>query len=172
MKEIDLFKALDLVPQPLIIVTAGDPETPGKRGGMTVAWYSRVSWNPPLIAISIAPSRYTYQLIKEYKAFAVNVVSKKHEKIALEIFGTLSGKHIDKFAKAGIQPIKAQAITAPIIPESPIVLECKLLTEFPVGDHVVVISEVVKAYKGSEDHPLVWYKGKCCNITHHSGLGI
>jgi len=164
VEEIDLFKALDAVPHPLVIVTAGDPENSSKRGGMTAAWFSRVSWNPPLVAVLMASSRYTYQLIKEYKAFAINVVAKKHEKIAIEIFGTLSGKHIDKFAKAGIQPVRAQVVTAPIIPESFIALECKLHVEFPTGDHIVVIGEVVKAYRGTDEHPLIWYKGKCCKI--------
>ncbi|MGB9805477.1 MAG: flavin reductase family protein [Thermoproteota archaeon] len=39
--------ALDYLPQPLIIITTGDFENSKRRGSMTAAWVSRVSWNPP-----------------------------------------------------------------------------------------------------------------------------
>ncbi|MEM1702377.1 MAG: hypothetical protein QXU22_01735 [Desulfurococcaceae archaeon] len=45
MKEINPFQALDKIPYLLVIITAGDPEKPGKRGGMTAAWFTRVSWD-------------------------------------------------------------------------------------------------------------------------------
>lgn len=156
MRELDPFEALELFPHPLTIITAGDPDDPSKRGGMTAAWVSRVSWDPPLIAVAMTATRHTYKLIKEYKAFAVHVISKRHEKIALEIFGSLSGRDIDKFAKAGIKPIKAKNIVAPIIPDAPIILECKLVAEYIAGDHIIVVGEVIKGYRGSVEPPLVW----------------
>jgi flavin reductase (DIM6/NTAB) family NADH-FMN oxidoreductase RutF len=164
MKDLDPFEALDLVPHPLIVVTAGDPENPSKRGGMTAAWFSRVSWDPPLVAVSIAPSRYTYELIKEFKAFAIHIISKRYEEVALNIFGSLSGRDIDKFAKGGIKPIKAQKVVAPIIPDVPIILECRFITEFSTGDHIVVVGEVVKAYRGSNELPLVWFNSRSCEV--------
>lgn len=159
MKSIDVFRALDLVPHTLIIVTAGDPDNPRKRGGMTVAWGSRVSWNPPLFAISIGPSKYTYQLIKEYRAFAVHTVSKKLVSAAMNIFGSLSGRDVDKFELLKIEPVKARRITAPIIPTAPIIMECRVVNEYPAGDHVLLIAEVLEAYQGSEDKPLVFLDG-------------
>lgn len=156
ISELDPFESLDSIPHPLAIITAGDVEKPGKRGGMTAAWISRVSWDPPLVAIAMTKTRYTYQLIKEFKAFVINIVSKKFEKMALEIFGSLSGKNIDKFNLAGIQPIKAEKIVAPIIPGVPVAMECRYIAEYDAGDHVVIIGEVVKGYRYSEDPPLVW----------------
>ncbi|MEM0371151.1 MAG: flavin reductase family protein [Ignisphaera sp.] len=164
MIKLDPLEALDLIPHPLTIVTAGDPEKPGKRGGMTAAWVSRVSWNPPLIAVSMTRSRYTYQLIKEYKAFVVHVVSKRFEKMALEIFGSLSGRDRDKFELAGIQPIKAEKVVAPIIPGMPLSIECIFVAEHVAGDHVIVIGEVVKGHKGSEEPLLVWMNGSSYEI--------
>ncbi|MEM2051063.1 MAG: flavin reductase family protein [Thermoproteota archaeon] len=69
--------ALLYLPQPLVIVTAGDYEDASRRGGMTAAWVSRVSWSPPLLIVSIVPSRHTLELIKEYEEFVVNVVGKR-----------------------------------------------------------------------------------------------
>lgn len=162
--ELELVDVLDLIPHPLAIVTAGGPETPDRRGGMTAAWISRVSWDPPLIAVSMAPTRYTYKLIKEFKAFAIHILSKKYEKIALEVFGALGGRNIDKFAVSGIEPVKAKNIVAPVIPDVPLVLECELVAEYVVGDHVIVIGRVVKGYKGSEDPPLVWLNSQTFEI--------
>ncbi|MDK6028818.1 flavin reductase family protein [Ignisphaera sp. 4213-co] len=160
MKSIDVFEALDLVPHPLVIVTAGDPEKPGRRGGMTAAWVSRVSWDPPLIAVAMSPKRYTYSLIKEFKAFAVNLVSKELENAAMNIFGNLSGREVDKFEKAGIKPLKAEKVVAPLIPSAPLILECKLVAEYPAGDHIIVVGEVVKAYKASNSPPMLWHESQ------------
>lgn len=156
METLDPFEALNLVPHPLTIVTAGDPDIPGKRGGMAAAWVSRVSWDPPLIAVAMTKTRHTYSLIKEFKAFAVHVVSRKFEEVAIGVFGSLSGKVLDKFTKAGIKPIRAEKVTAPIIPSMPAVMECELLAEYETGDHVIVIGEVVKGYRGSSDPPVIW----------------
>jgi flavin reductase (DIM6/NTAB) family NADH-FMN oxidoreductase RutF len=165
VEEIDAFTALDLLPQPLAIVTAGDPEKPGKRGGMTVAWVSRVSWNPPLIAISVAPTRHTYQLIKEFKAFAVHAVSKSLERAALEVFGSLSGRSVDKFSVAGIEPAKAESVVAPIIPTAPLIMECRVVGEHTTGDHVIVVGEVVKGYRGSSEKPLIWVNSRSAEVV-------
>lgn len=165
MRELDPITAIDLVPHPLVIVTAGDPEKPGKRGGMTAAWVSRVSWNPPLIAVAIAPTRYTYQLIKEFKAFAIHVVSRSLEKAAMEVFGSLSGRDVDKFSVAGITPAKAKSVKAPVIPTAPLILECKLVAEYPAGDHIIVVGEVVKAYRGSNEKPLVWCEDRSAEVV-------
>lgn len=164
MKEIGVLESMEYLPHPLVIVTAGNPTDPKNRGGMTAAWVSRVSWNPPLIAVAIAPSRHTYKLIKEFKEFAVHTISKNLEEIAMRIFGSMSSRDVDKFKEAGIEPAKAKAITAPIIPNAPLILECKLVAEHPAGDHIIVIGEVVKAYQGSNENPLVWWKNKIAEV--------
>lgn len=164
MKSIDVFSALDLVPQPLLIVTAGDPSNPRRRGGMTVAWASRVSWNPPLFAISIGSSKYTYQLIKEYGAFAVHTVSRKLVDAAMNVFGSLSGRDVDKFKLLGVEPVKARRVTAPIIPVAPLIMECRVVSEHAVGDHALIVAEVLEAYQGSEDKPLAFLHANAVEI--------
>jgi flavin reductase (DIM6/NTAB) family NADH-FMN oxidoreductase RutF len=165
LEELDVLTALDLLPHPLAIVTAGDPDRPGRRGGMAAAWVSRVSWEPPLVAVALAPSRYTYQLIREFKAFAVHTVSKGLEKVAMDVFGSLSGREVDKFGVAGIRPVRAERVVAPVIPSAPLILECRLVAEYPAGDHVIVVGEVVKAYRGSGEKPLAWYDSRSAELV-------
>ncbi|MEM4035888.1 MAG: flavin reductase family protein [Fervidicoccaceae archaeon] len=148
------------IPHPLAIVTAGDPSKPGERGGMAAAWLSRVSWKPPMVAVSIHPSRHTLELVRRFGAFAVNLVSRRLEEATMRVFGELSGREADKFSVAGITPRPARRIVAPVISEAPVVLECNLVKTVEVGDHVLVIGEVVEAYKNSDEEPMVWLRGE------------
>ncbi|MEM0362057.1 MAG: flavin reductase family protein [Sulfolobales archaeon] len=161
----DLMELLEELPHPLALVLAGEPRTPGRRGGMAVAWLSRVSWDPPLIAVSLTSSRHTYRLIKEFKCFTINLVSKPLRDVTFNVFGVLSGWEVDKFKVAGVEPGSGRSVTAPTIPNSPLIIECKLVGEFPVGDHVVVIGQVVDAYRGSNESPLIYYKGDSATVS-------
>jgi len=158
-------EALDYLPSPLVIVTAGDPEDPKHRGGMTAAWVTRVSWSPPLVAVSIAPSRYTLELIKETKEFAINIVGEKLERAAYGIFGSKSGRYLDKLKESGVRFGKAEIIKAPVIEDSTVALECKLVKMVEAGDHIIVIGEVVNANKFSNEHPLVFIYGGSAKLT-------
>ncbi len=159
-KRIDTLSALDYIPHPLVIVTAGDPENPNERGGMTAAWVSRISWNPPLVMVAIAPSRHTLKLIRKQGSFALNIVSKALENAAYSVFGMLSGKNVDKFSAAKVTVKPAERIKAPVIAEAPVVIECEKIDEVKAGDHIMIIGEVVNAYINSDDTPLVFYQSR------------
>jgi len=157
--------ALDFLPHPLVIVTAGDPDNPKRRGGMTAAWCSRVSWSPPLIMVSIAPSRYTLELIQETKEFAVNVVGESLEKAAYGVFGTMSGRYVDKFKESGVKMGRARSIKAPIIEDATVVLECRLVKIVEAGDHFIVVGEVVDASRFKNEEPLVFLNGDSARVV-------
>lgn len=157
-------EALSAVPHPLTVITAGRYDDPSNRGGMTAAWLSRVSWEPALLAVSVAPQRHTLKLIREFNEFAVNLVSRRLLKAALTVFGSLSGQEVDKFSLAGLRVAKGLRISAPVILEAPIVIECSYLTEVAVGDHVIVVGEVLVAYKNSEDEPLIWHEHRAKSL--------
>ena len=48
--------------------------TKERINGMTAAWVSQVSMNPLLLMVSIAPLRFSHNLIKESGYFAINVL--------------------------------------------------------------------------------------------------
>jgi len=158
MEFLDPLEALNELPHPLVIITAGDVGNKRLRSGMTAAWVSRVSWEPPLVAVAIAPNRYTLELIRMFREFAVNVVSKRLERVALEVFGTLSGRDVDKFELSKVNFVKGRSINAPVITDSPVVIECKLVKEVEAGDHIITIGEVANAYKLSGETPSTYYR--------------
>ena len=59
-------------PMQTVLVTCNDEH--GKTNVITIAWHTPISKKPPLYGISLAPSRYSHDLIKKGKEFVVNFV--------------------------------------------------------------------------------------------------
>lgn len=126
-----------------------------KVNGMTAAWVSQVSLNPLLIMASIAPARYSHNLIKESGIFAINVLTIEQVELGKR-FGFKSGRKIDKFA--GLDYLTA-ATGAPILPQAYAYLDLKLVHTFDAGDHSLFVGEVVEAkILHPQSRPLVFNK--------------
>lgn len=129
-------------------------KTKEKINGMTAAWVSQVSMKPLLIMVSIAPARYTHNLIKESGYFAINTIDEDGENYAA-VFGFKSGRKVDKFQ--GISYSDAPH-GSPILEGSSAYLECKVVDTFSAGDHTLFIGEVTtgKLLKDKVD-PLIFH---------------
>ena len=123
--------------------------------GMTAAWVSQVSLKPLLVMVSIAPSRYSHDLIKKSGIFAVNVLDRDQADLGKR-FGFKSGRQVDKFA--GLEWTTG-ATGAPILPQAYACLELKLKETVPAGDHTLFVGEVVAAkVQHPQTQPLVFKK--------------
>ncbi len=111
---------------------------------ITISWHTTLSKKPPLYGIALAPSRFSYSLIYETKEFVINFVSSKYLK-DVHYCGTHSGKTTDKTQHTHFSFIPGQKSIAPRIKEAYAHLECKLIDTHPVGDHILLIGEVVNA---------------------------
>lgn len=153
----DFVDAIFQIPMPMLLISTSD----GVHSTcMTAAWFMPVSINPPLVAVAIAPQRYTFELLMKSKEFAIMVVPKDLVKEAIEVFGTLSGRDTDKFKLAGVEVIKGKSISVPVIKGTPLVMECKLVQISSVNDHCVVVGKVIEVYSLSNKEPVVYFKGK------------
>ena len=128
--------------RPIYLVSC---EHDGKKNIVSVGMFAYFSGKPLLVGIGIAPSRYSYELIEKSKAYVVNVVDEKLVD-AVRICGEKSGRDLDKFELAKLTAAPAAKIAAPIIEESPLSVECKVVQEVEVGDHVWFIGEVVATH--------------------------
>lgn len=124
-----------------------------KVNGMTAAWVSQVSFQPLLLMASIAPERFSYDLIKQAGYFAVNTIDEDLENYAAT-FGFRSGRDSDKFQ--GVSYSEAPN-GSPILEGAVAFCECKVIDTFPAGDHTLFIGEVVagKLLKKSSE-PLIF----------------
>lgn len=126
-----------------------------KINGMTASWVSQVSLNPLLVMVSIAPPRYSHDLVKESGILAVNVLTEDQVDLGKR-FGYKSGRKVDKFV--GLEWITG-ATGAPILPQAYAYLDLKLAATCPAGDHTLFVGEVVEAkILHPEAQPLVFKK--------------
>jgi flavin reductase (DIM6/NTAB) family NADH-FMN oxidoreductase RutF len=112
---------------------------------IAVGMFAYFSGKPTLVGVGIAPSRYSFDLIRQSGEYVVNVVDEKLME-AVRICGEKSGREVNKFQLAKLTIEKGVKVNAPLIKESPVSLECKVVKEVEVGDHVWFIGEVQAAH--------------------------
>lgn len=165
MERIEPIESLRYIPHPLVVVTAGLYDDPRQRSAMTAAWVTRVSWDPPLVAVSFGFTRFTLELVRRFHEFAINVVDERLLKPALELFGKLSGRDVDKFKIAGVRFGRGRRIRAPVLLDAAQVMECVVEREVEAGDHVVVIGRVIEAYGYADRCGLVYRLGEAYRLA-------
>jgi flavin reductase (DIM6/NTAB) family NADH-FMN oxidoreductase RutF len=85
---------------------------------------------------------YSHGCIVERKAFTVGIACETRM-VEADYAGIASGRDVDKFAVAGLTPVKSELVDAPYAAEFPVVLECRLLHIVEIGLHTQFIGEIV-----------------------------
>jgi flavin reductase (DIM6/NTAB) family NADH-FMN oxidoreductase RutF len=106
------------------------------HNAFTAAWVMQVSFDPLLLVLSINPNHSSYRLLKEGGAFSVNVLRKGQLALA-EHYGR---PRTDKLAGTDWT---TDRLGLPLLREALAWFECKVLSEYPVGDHVLVVGKVI-----------------------------
>lgn len=109
---------------------------------ITIGWAGTVCSSPPMLSISVRPERYSHKLIAESGEFCVNIPTKELA-AQTDICGVKSGKNCDKFHETGLSKGKSSKITAPIILECPINIECVVKKSLELGSHTLFLAEIV-----------------------------
>ena len=133
-------------PKLATIVTA---HAKGKDNAMAVAWHSSISVNPPLYGVSIAPGRFTYEMIVESGEFGVNFMAMDRAELVAAVGGS-SGRAMDKFDKFGLTKETSLKTAAPVLREAYAAYECRLVDHKTYGDHVWVVGEIVATHYDDE----------------------
>lgn len=131
-----------LAPRITVLITTID-----KTGIVDVAPYSfvtPVSFDPPTIAIAIAPQRHTMDNIKETKEFVINVPTSE---LARSIMASAKPyrKDLDKIKESWLSTTESKKVKPPRINECMAWMECTLDWVKPCGDHNLVVGKIVKA---------------------------
>jgi flavin reductase (DIM6/NTAB) family NADH-FMN oxidoreductase RutF len=120
--------------------------------GLTAAWVSQVSQKPPMVMVSVAPPRYTHDMIKETGQYAVNILGEDQIELA-KLFGFKSGKQINKFKNVEYE---RKTTGAPIIKNALAYLDCEVDSATTAGDHTIFVGKVVDCEIRSKDEPLIY----------------
>ena len=152
---------------PRLVVLVSCVDKAGKTNIITLAWSMPVSISPPIVAMSIAPKRYSHQLIEETKEFVVNIPTMDIVRETL-FCGRRSGRTYDKFKETKLTPLPAKIVKPPIIKECVAHLECRLDQQITAGDHTLFTGRVLTAYanKGVFDEK---FDVKKVNTIYHMG---
>ncbi len=129
-------------------------EHEGQRSICPVGWTMRTSSTPPMMAVSVAPSRFTHWLIDGAGAFVLAYPGRDLAQ-ATQYCGSHSGRDVDKFAYAGVTALPGQRVAAPVIAECEVNLECRVVDRFTTGDHSIFVGTGVAACAQDEPGPLL-----------------
>jgi flavin reductase (DIM6/NTAB) family NADH-FMN oxidoreductase RutF len=122
-----------------------------EKSGMPVSWVTQVSAEPPLIAVAVSARRYTHDMIDGAGEFALNLLASDQGKLVRQ-FKYSGPEKAKKFE--GVVTEKAEAVSAPLLKETPASYECRLHTVYTPGDHTLFVAEVVAARKRFDAKPL------------------
>ena len=118
-------------PQMPAILSAGDKN---HYNSMAIEWGSiGVSWKMPIFTVYVKDERYTYEFMQKTEYFTVSIINKKLFKKFANIYGTKSGRDINKEEAAGthIQFLDDGGIT---FKEAEEVFVCRMLGKAFIQD--------------------------------------
>lgn len=128
-----------LAPVPPVLVSCGNMEKPNL---ITIAWAGTINSDPVRVSISVRPQRYSHGLITESGEFVINLPTQKILR-AVDWCGVKSGRDVDKFKEMGLTAVPGSAVSAPVLAESPVNLECRVFQTIPLGSHDLFLADVV-----------------------------
>jgi len=156
---------LRMIPYGLYVLT-----TRGKDDAVaaaTVNWVTQASFAPPLVVVGVKADSHAHPLIKDSKAFALNVLGKDQGPMAFTFFkpAVRDGQTISG------EPFRWGVTGAPVLEGAPAVIECRLVDSVERGDHSIFVGEVVevalsKPPEGRADDATLWLKDLGPNVFY------
>lgn len=131
-----------IYPLPAVMVSCGDEE---RANIVTVAWTGTICTNPAMTYISLRPSRYSYDIIKETGYFVINLTTEAIVK-ETDFCGVKSGRDLDKFKEMNLTCIRDEETHCPMIGESPVSIVCETVEIKELGSHHMFIANVKAVY--------------------------
>ena len=125
-------------PAPVVIVSCGNEASSNL---ITCAWAGTVNLEPPTAYVSVRRDRFSHHFIKESGEFVINLVTKETLEAA-DICGIVSGRDCDKWEKASLHKEKAAAVSVPLVKESLLSLECRVVNTVSLGTHDMFIGQI------------------------------
>ena len=157
--------ALRMIPYGLYVLTAKGKDD--VVAAATVNWVTQASFTPPLVVVGVKTDSHAHALIKESKAFALNVLGKGQQAMAFTFFkpAVREGQSISG------EPFRWGSTGAPLLERAPAFVECRLVDSVERGDHSVFVGEVVdaglpKPVDGRADDATLWLKELGPNVFY------
>jgi flavin reductase (DIM6/NTAB) family NADH-FMN oxidoreductase RutF len=135
-----------------VAVVTSKSEQLGLRG-MTVTSFASVSLEPPQILVCLNQTADTGENIDQNQLFAVNILSTEQQDDSNNFSG--GGSQEARFANASWQ---AGAYGLPLLTDSIMSMECRVVEKVKAGSHFIVVAEVL-ATQVRDGDPLLYFRG-------------
>jgi flavin reductase (DIM6/NTAB) family NADH-FMN oxidoreductase RutF len=119
-------------------------------GIFTANWLGQVSFEPPLVAVSVENDSYSLPLIQRTGYFAITVLAAEQRELA----GALGKPHSRAPQKAIGLALVAGQTGCPLLTEGLASVECVVEGQLAAGDSTVMLGRVVNAVVFREGEPL------------------
>lgn len=121
------------LPTPVLVIVAS-------HHGAVVGWPLVIPGEQPLVGLPLHKARKTLQVIRETRAFSINLVQDAGR--AYEIFGKPGERKLERWGNVA----ECKVLPCRRLGDASRVVECIYDYEVEVGDHVIVLCRAVASY--------------------------
>lgn len=141
-------KALRLLSNGMYVITS---RSGNDFGGATVTWLSQASFKPPRVMAAIRMDSHVFKCLSRSGSAAIHILSAGQQDVAQRFFSPTRAEE----GRINGEPFTAGVTGVPILENMPAHIECRVVRIIhDVGDHAVVIFEVVEAEYSELVRPL------------------
>jgi flavin reductase (DIM6/NTAB) family NADH-FMN oxidoreductase RutF len=127
--------------------------------GTTVSSFCSLSLNPPLVLVGIDRNANIHDLVVASEVFAVNILAEHAEQLSRHFAQHIPDKFLHIAHRSG-------TLGVPLLDDALATLECRLVAQYPGGDHSIFVGEVVTTSSHSEQQPLLYFRSKYGRLTN------
>lgn len=133
----------------------------GEPIGMTVNSFSSVSLDPPLVLVCLGEDSPRSRAIINAGQFNISILS--DTQMDVSSFFAQPGQGL-----ADTAMIVHGLNTCPAMAGSAAVIECNVETQYPGGDHVILIGRVTHVAVDSDANPFLYFRGRYRTLADES----
>jgi len=131
-----------LYPQSIVLVGANVNDKPNF---LAASWVGIANGNPPMVSLAIRHNRHTLKGIRQNMTFSVNVPSTDTVR-ETDYCGLVSGSKVDKVEVCHFEVFYGKLVSAPLLEQCPVNLECKVVHILDLGSHLLIIGKISEAH--------------------------
>ncbi|MBY9005074.1 MAG: flavin reductase family protein [Candidatus Lokiarchaeota archaeon] len=140
--KVQIDKSTTPIVSPAVVISVGDWDNANL---ITLAWVARVVSEPPVMSVSIRPSRHSFTLIEKLGEFVINIPNSDLIR-EMDYCGTRTGRKTNKWEDLNLTKQKGEKVSVPLIKEFPMNIECKVTKRVEYGSHMIYLGEVITVH--------------------------
>jgi flavin reductase (DIM6/NTAB) family NADH-FMN oxidoreductase RutF len=122
-----------------------------RYGGATVTWISQASFKPPLVMAAVRKESNVFRCLEESGIAAIHILASNQCDVAQRFFTPT----VVQDGRMNGEPFRLSSRALPILDSAPAYVECGVRRIVDgIGDHAIVLLEVLEAESRGPVHPL------------------